>query len=66
MHQISVIDTIWLFDKVIHPEKPVLLRTYIITLLGFVLMQVSLTSERALKLDMLVKIYWLLLPLVVR
>ena len=55
---------------VISPEKYVLLPTQIIYFLGFflnsMLMQVSLTSERALKLDMLVKIYWLLLPLVVR
>ena len=53
----NVIDTIWLLDKVgfvIPPEKSVLLPTQIITFLGFVLnsilMQVSLTSERILKL----------------
>ena len=51
-----VIDTIWLLDKVfvIQPEKSVLLPTQIITFWGFVvnsiLMQVSLTSERVLKL----------------
>ena len=53
----NVIDTISLLDKVgfvIHPEKSVLLPTQIITFLGFVLnsilMQVSLTPERAQKL----------------
>lgn len=53
----NVIDTISLLDKVgfvIHPEKSVLLPTQIITFLGFVLnsilMQVSLTPERAKKL----------------
>ena len=53
----TVIDTISLLDKVgfvIHPEKSVLLPTQIITFLGFVLnsilMQVSLTPERAQKL----------------
>ena len=53
----NVVDTIWLLDKVgfvIHPEKSVLLPTQIITFLGFVvnsiLMQVSLISERVLKL----------------
>ena len=54
----NVIDTTSLLDKVgfvIHPEKSVLLPTRIITFLGFVLnsvlMQVSLTPERALKLE---------------
>ena len=53
----NVIDTISLLDKVgfvIHPEKSVLLSRQIITFLGFVLnsilMQVSLTPERAQKL----------------
>ena len=53
----NVIDTIWLLDKVvfvIHPEKSVLLPTQIITFWGVccntILMQVSLTSERVLKL----------------
>ena len=53
----NVIDTTSLLDKVgfvIHHEKSVLLPTQIITFLGFVLnsilMQVSLTPERALKL----------------
>ena len=53
----NVIDTIWLLEKVgflIPPEKSALLPTQIITFLGFVvnsiLMQVSLTSERVLKL----------------
>ena len=53
----NVIDTISSLDKVgfvIHPEKSVLLPTQIITFLGFVLnsilMQVSLTPERAQKL----------------
>ena len=53
----NVIDTTSLLDKVgfvINPEKSVLLPTQIITFLGFVLnsvlMQVSLTPERALKL----------------
>lgn len=53
----NVIDTTSLLDKVgfvIHPEKSVLLLTQIITFLGFVLnsivMQVSLTPDRALKL----------------
>lgn len=53
----NVIDTTSLLDKVgfvIHPEKSVLLPTQIITFLGFVLnsilMQVSLTPDRALKL----------------
>ena len=53
----NIIDTTSLLDKVgfvIHHEKSVLLPTLIITFLGFVLnsilMQVSLTPERALKL----------------
>ncbi|KAL9976889.1 hypothetical protein ACROYT_G014230 [Oculina patagonica] len=53
----NVIDTTTLLDKVVfivHPEKSVLLPTQRITFLGFVLdsilMQVSLTPERALKL----------------
>ena len=53
----NVVDTIILLDKVgfvIHPEKSVLLPTQTIVFLGFVLdsvlMQVSLTQERALKL----------------
>lgn len=53
----NVIDTATLLDKVgfiIHPEKSVLLPTQTMTFLGFVLnsilMQVSLTPERALKL----------------
>ena len=53
----NVVDTIILFDKVgfvIHPENSVLLPTKTIVFLGFVLdsvlMQVSLTQERTLKL----------------
>ena len=53
----NVIDTATLLDKVgftVHPEKSVLVPTQKITFLGFVLdsvlMQVSLTPERALKL----------------
>ena len=53
----NIIDTTTLLDKVgfiIHPEKSVLLPTQTITFLGFVLnsilMQVTLTPERALKL----------------
>ena len=52
-----IIDTTTLLDKVgfiVHPEKSVLLPTQRMTLLGFVfdsiLMQVSLTLERAFKL----------------
>ena len=53
----NVIDTVTLLDKVgfiIHPEKSVLVPTQIIAFLGFalnsILIQVSLTQERALKL----------------
>ena len=53
----NVVDTVTLLDKVgfiVHPEKSVLLPTQTIVFLGFVLnsilMQVSLTPERALKL----------------
>ena len=53
----NVVDTVTLLDKVgfiVHPDKSVLLPTQTIVFLGFVLnsilMQVSLTHERALKL----------------
>ena len=53
----NVVDTVTLLDKVgfiVHPDKSVLLPTQTIVLVGFVLnsilMQVSLTHERALKL----------------